>query len=226
MNLLTLGIYTVSDAAKLLRVDKQKIRGWISGYPRARVDPLVENEIGWVDDELSFSFVNLMEMRFIQHFAQYGVRTNSIRRMAQEAKIILHHRHPFATKTIFRTDGRKIFTDIATSENDQHLYDLAAKNWAMGEVIEQSLYAGAIYDPSGDIAGWKPRPSAYSEIIIRPNISFGRPIVERFNIPTRTLHDAFRAEDGSYESVSKWYQVPSDVVRKAVQFETELALGR
>lgn len=225
MELLRSGIYTVSEASRLLRARPERIRGWIAGYPRTNAPPLIKNEIGWLRHTLSFAFVNLMEMRFIQHFSGYGVKVGTIRRLAGEAERILRHSHPFATSTVFKTDGKKIFADIAAETNDRKLYDLAARNWAMADVIAQSLFAGAIYDPSGDISGWHPRHETAPDVVMLPHVSFGQPVIVGHWIPTRTLAEAFHAEGKDCEAVAKWYEIPVALVNQAVRFETELALA-
>ena len=34
VDMLESGIYSVSEASRLLRTSQQKVRGWIAGYPR------------------------------------------------------------------------------------------------------------------------------------------------------------------------------------------------
>jgi hypothetical protein len=53
-----------------------------------------------------------MELRFIARFAKAGVR-HEIRTIMKDAKDILQHPHPFATQTVFKTDGRKIVAQLA-----------------------------------------------------------------------------------------------------------------
>jgi uncharacterized protein (DUF433 family) len=216
------GIYTVSDAARLLRASPQKVRGWVAGYPRTRVEPIIKNDVGWLEGSLAFSFANLMEVRFIQYFAGFGVRVASIRQMAIEARELLRHPHPFATRTVFQTDGKKIFASIAEETGDEKLYDLQSKNWAMLEMIAQSLDEEVKYDPSGDAASWHPRPQ-FSNVVVNPRYSFGKPIVEGYGVPTRALYEAFQAEGESVDSVATWYELPTEIVRTAVRFELELA---
>lgn len=218
--LINRGLYTVGDAARLLRISPQKVRGWVSGYSRTKAPPIIVNDVGWLDDSLAFSFANLMEIRFIQIFAGYGVRVSSIRDMAVEARRLLNHPHPFATKTVFKTDGRKIFADIADRTDDPKLYDLKSKNWAMLEIIAQSLFADVAYDPSGDAANWHPRPQ-FRDVVVDPKLSFGKPVIA--GIPTRILYEAFQAEGDSIESVAEWYGVNPAIVQNAIAFELELA---
>ncbi len=88
LNLLETGIFTVAEASRLIRASEQRVRGWIAGYPR-RGEPILQNELGWLEGKLAFSFTNLMEMRFLAFFAAEGIHLNSLRFMAQEARQIL-----------------------------------------------------------------------------------------------------------------------------------------
>lgn len=222
--LLDRGLYTVGDAARLLRISPQRVRGWIAGYPRTKSGPILNNDVGWLKDSLAFSFANLMEIRFIEHFAALEVRVATIREMAREAEKVLNHPHPFATKTVFQTDGRAIFAETAQVTGDKKLYDLRAKNWAMLDVIEQSLHREVQYDPSGDAAQWLPRPEM-PNIVIHPRVAFGHPTLKNAGVPTRTLFEAFQAEGDDADSVAKWFDITPACVREAVQFEINLAMA-
>lgn len=216
------GIYTVAEASKLLRVTPRRVRGWITGY---KAKPVLQNDIGWLDGSLAFSFANLMEMRFIEFFAKAGVRVSSIRAMAQEAKRILEHPHPFATRTMFRTDGSSILAEISKGiDDDPMLYDLKKKNWAMLPILEQAIITDTEYDPAGDAASWRPRVNTAPNVVIYPKHSFGQPILQKFGVPTRALHAAWNAED-DLGTVAKWFDVPIGLVTEAVTFEHQLATG-
>lgn len=69
---------------------------------------LIENQLARADDETAISVTNLMELRFVALFAAAGVNIRTIRTIMDEAKRTLEHPHPFATRIIFRTDGKKV----------------------------------------------------------------------------------------------------------------------
>lgn len=215
------GIYTVPEAARLLEVSPRKVRGWIAGYPKTKSDPILDNELGVVDNRLAMSFTNLMEVRFINAFSRFGVKVAAIRVMLEEAKELLKHPHPFATKAIFRTDGHKIFVTGAEQTGDKALYDLKSKNWAMHEVIAQSLLEGVEFDADGDAVAYHPREQTPG-VIVRPAWSFGKPVLKGAKIPTRTIFESFCAEEETEESVAHWFGISRDEVREAVKFETLL----
>jgi uncharacterized protein (DUF433 family) len=220
-NLLKTGIYTVSEAAYLVGVSQRKIRGWIDGYPRSNRPPIVDNELGWVEGRLAFSFTNLMEIRFIAFFEKAGVHFWHIRAIMHQVKHELDHPHPFATNIVFRTDGRKVVEEIAASNGITHLFDLRSRNFEMHLVVLESLVEDVVFDPKGDARSWYPRRRTSPHVIVHPRFSFGRPVLERSRIPTRTIADAVRAQ-GKDRAVAMWFEIPESEVREAVKFEAEL----
>ena len=220
-NLLKTGIYTVSEAAYLIGVSKFKIRGWVTGYPKSKRPPIIDNELGWVDGRVAFSFTNLMEIRFIAFFEKAGVHFWHIRSIMQQVKEELEHPHPFATNIVFRTDGRKIIEQIAAKEGVTHFYDLRSRNYEMREVVAETLMDDIVFDPTGLARSWYPRRKIAPNVIVHPSFSFGRPILKDSRIPTRTISNALRAQR-KVRVVAEWFEVPESQVREAEIFETDL----
>jgi hypothetical protein len=110
-DMLRTGIYTVRDAAGLIGVSQQKIRAWIAGWPRTVAAPILDNDLGWVDERLAFSFANLMELRFIAFFEGAGVKLREIRSIMDDVREEMHRPHPFASNIVFKTDGAKIVAE-------------------------------------------------------------------------------------------------------------------
>src|SRR5262249_7032503 len=162
--------------------------------------------------------------RFVEFFAHKGVQVASMRAMATEAQRLLEHPHPFATNTIFKTDGKKIFAAITDSIEDPKLYDLKAKNWAMLPIIEQSLHRDTEYDLKGDAILWRPRINVSPSVVIHPSHAFGKPVLEESGIPTRALSDAFDAE-GDVDTVAEWFEIAPKYVVEAIEFEQRLAMA-
>jgi uncharacterized protein (DUF433 family) len=221
------GVFTVPEAARLLQVTDTRIRGWIEGYKSAHVGPLIEAQLEKHGRSAALTFTNLMEARFIDAFVQLGVHVRTIRAILDEARNFVRHPHPFATDTVFKTDGQKIFAEVETRTGDKHLYDLKKRNWAIREVLGPLLKGEVIYNESGMAQTWRPRPKRAPNVIVDPRFAFGKPIVRGAVVPTATILDAFQAEgdipvDQAYANVASWYQVPIEVVREAVDFEFSL----
>jgi len=220
VSLLDSGIYSVMDARSLIGLHDMRVRRWIDGDRRTNVEAILQNEIGWFGGKLAFSFVNLMEMRFLAFFANEGVQIRSIRVMAEEAKRILKHPHPFATSTVFKTDGKKIYAETHRQTGDEQLYNLYDKNFELKPIIAQSLKEGVVYDPTGLIRAWYPRKDSAPNVIVHPKCAFGRPILRDSGIPTKTLASA--AEVDSVATVARWFEIPKARVDEAINFEKEL----
>ncbi len=219
-NLLETGIFTVAEAAELVGVSERKIRGWIAGYPNGGA-PILKNDLGWLDGQLAFSFSNLMELRFIAFFNKAGVKVREIRAIMEEVRGTISHPHPFATDIVFKTDGKRIVTDIARKNGVHDIYDLKTKNYEMQMVVLASLKDGVIFDPNGDAMAWYPRPAIAPNVIIHPRFSFGRPVLKDSRIPTRTIAEAVKVE-GSEREVAEIYEINEQRVIEAVLFETSV----
>ena len=222
LNLIETGIYSVPEAAKLVGATDRKVRGWVTGYGKGE-GPLIDNQLGWVDGRLAFSFVNLMEIRFIAFFEAAGVRLPNIRAIVTEAKNLMNHPHPFATSIVFRTDGKRILAKIAR-QNGVDLYDLKSRNYEMETVVFRSLKHNVEFNPDGEILYWRPRPQTAPNVIVHPKFAFGQPVLRTSRIPTRTLRDATDAEN-SAEAVAEQFEVPIKQVREAVKFERDLKMA-
>lgn len=220
LNLIETGIYSVPEAAKLIGTTERKVRGWVVGYGKNE-GPLIDNELGWVDGRLAFSFVNLMEIRFVAFFEAAGVRLQHIRKILNEAKDVLRHPHPFSTSIVFRTDGKRILAKIAKENGIGDLYDLKSHNYEMETIVFASLKADVEFDPQGEIRFWRPRPHIAPHVIVHPKFAFGHPVLRESRIPTRALLEAADAE-GSAEMVAELFEVPLKQVREAITFERAL----
>lgn len=220
-DLLETGIYTIPDAAELVGALPASVRVWVEGHT-GKQDPVIENELGKVEGKTAVSFANLMELRFIARFVEAGVRLQEIRRIMSEAKATLNHPRPFATRTVFKTDGRKIVAEIARRNGLMLIYDLKSKNYEMPSVVMKSLLEDVSFDPNGEAIEWRPRPKIAPHVVVHPRIAFGRPVLRPSQIPTETIAKSFNVE-GNTRFVADIFDIPEKHVREAVRFETDLA---
>ncbi|MGH6838217.1 MAG: hypothetical protein ACREDT_05360 [Methylocella sp.] len=219
--LLEIGIYTIPDAAELVGAPQASVRVWVDGHT-GKQDPVIDNQLGRVAGKTAISFANLMELRFIACFVKAGVQLREIRTIMNEAKTTLKHPHPFPTRTVFKTDGRKIVAEIARRNGLMLVYDLRTKNYEMPSVVMKSFLDDVVFDPQGEAIEWKPRPKIAPNVIVHPRIAFGRPVMKPSRIPTEALAKAVKVE-GSAQFVADIFDVPVRHVREAVKFEEHLA---
>lgn len=219
-DLLDAGIFTVPEVAALVQAPADLVRTWIIGRPD-RQTAVIDNQLGRVGGKVAISFANLMELRFVARFAKEGIKLREIRKIMTEAKELMgKHPHPFATRLVFRTDGKKILADTV-SKNGHDLYDLRSRNFEFWDVVADSLKEDIVFDPQGEAAAWYPRRTLAPNVVVNPAFSFGRPTLKQSHIPTETLADAVKAE-GSARVVAKLFEVPEKQVYEAVKFQRDL----
>ena len=220
------GSYTLSDAARLTGMRRQRLKRWVCGYEyrrgeQIRSSPAVRNpELPTVDDEILLSFADLIEVRFINAFLNRGISLRKIRIVSDSAAVLVKSSHPFSSKR-FKTDGRTIFLhEVVEQTGEEWLLDLLKNQYAFKQVVWQSLYKGLEYDSDEDVRRWFPM-FPKRRIVIDPRRRFGGPITDRGGIPTATLADAVESE-GSVDRVAKWYELARSDVADAVAFENSL----
>ncbi|MFE0752700.1 hypothetical protein ACFW16_02015 [Inquilinus sp. NPDC058860] len=217
--LLGIGLYTPSDAERLIRVPAGKISRWLKGHSirGKHYEPLWRPQIDLDDDRVYLGFRDLMEMRTAHAFMERGVSAIAIRRAISEASRLVDDERPLSTKK-FKTDGRAIFLEIVREDGGTQLVDIFRKQYAFQKIIEQSL---ADVDFDGIAPGrWWPATRAKG-IVVDPARSFGQPIDEESGVPTTTLAAALQAE-GGIEAAARAWQVKPSAVRRAADFETAL----
>jgi uncharacterized protein (DUF433 family) len=224
------GFYTIPEAAKLIAVgNEQRIRGWLKGYPRRYVGPLLVRDFEPINRKEELSFLDLMEVRFVEHFRAAGVKANSLRRAAERLRSEFKLPHPFASERVVlvadKTDVfvEKILKTSAEEQEDRQLLSLLTDNYVIYEAIKRSLIPGLRFDSSTRLVkSWKPRPDQFPKINIDPRVAYGQPAVPE-GVPTAALYEAWLAEDEDYDAVAYWYELPTPIVKEAVEFEKALA---
>ena len=228
-NPLAKGFYTVPEAARLIRIGSaRRIYGWLRGYPKSNVGPLLNRDYEPIGEDEELSFLDLMEVRFVERFREAGCKVAALRRAADRLRAEVATEHPFAYRPFLLVADKadvfvkEVFKKSAEETGDIRLRSLVTNNYAMYEAIKQSLLPGVSFDTASDfVSQWTPIPERFPDVKIDPRIAYGHPTLPN-GIPTSTLNDAWRAEHGNADKVAYWYGVSSNDVRNAVQFENAL----
>jgi uncharacterized protein (DUF433 family) len=61
-------------------------------------------------------------------------------------------------------------------------------------------------------------------IVVDPRKNFGQPTVVTEGIPTQNLARSYKANGSSLDEVARWYEISSESVREAVEYEQSLAV--
>lgn len=225
-SLVGIGLYTVAEASRLTRVPSRRITRWVRGYTYKIGQDERASEAVWrsalreYDGFTILSFMDLIEVRFIDAFRRHGVSWKTIRLAAQRAREISNQVYPFATRR-FKSDGRSIFAELGVKTRNRRLIDLAKNQYEFHQVVSPSLYVGLEFTDGDQICRWWPLGTR-RRIVIDPRRSFGQPIVAREGVPTAILAAAYKVEE-SVDRVAKWYDVEPRAVRDAVEYEQKLA---
>jgi uncharacterized protein (DUF433 family) len=214
------GFYTVSEAARLLGIEsKQRITRWLLP-PKNGGEPIIMRDYPKAGREHEISFLDLMEVRFVEHFRRTKISLQSLRVAAQNARAELGVAHPFATSNVkFQSDRKRVFLETARATGDRELLDLMTKQAAIYDVIEQSFERDLEFDVDGFARLWRPAPAVAPNVVVAPSFAFGRPTISERRVPTSTLFQAWKANENDAQLVSDWFEVAEAAVDEAVRFE-------
>lgn len=217
---LNAGFFSVRSVSVLLDIHPRTIKGWLDGYKNSKSGPMVARDF---KDSVTISFLDLMELRFIEFFRSQKVSTHTIRLAAERARSEWRVEHPFAlSKAKYLTDRRRIFAQIAEESGDKPTWEMASGQHEMWEVIESIIAKGVEFDPNTQLAlSWKPRLE-FPDVVVDPKVAFGSPVIERRGVPTSVLFKQWKAE-GRKSAVADWFNVSEAEVETAVDFELSIA---
>jgi hypothetical protein len=151
------GFYTVREAARLLGIDRsERITRWLTP-PANGALPVILRDYPKVGAQQELSFLDLVEVRFVEHFRQQQISLQALRKAAANARAALDVSHPFATSGVkFQTDRKRVFLETAKEVGDPHLLDLMTNQLVIYETIERLLERNLEFDISGFARQWWP----------------------------------------------------------------------
>jgi uncharacterized protein (DUF433 family) len=219
------GFYTVKEAARLLDISNSGIIvNWLKGRAGQTVGPVIHRQYQPIGKAQELSFLDLIEVRFIDHFRKQDYSLQSLRKAADVARSELKVEHPFALFGVkFIGERKNIFLSVAKAEGDKKLLNLVTKQYAIYKVLESVLERSVVFDPTSGLAQrWKPRDKAFPHIVVDPTIAYGQPSVEGHRVSTDAIFSSWKAENGDIEAVADWFAIDKALAKEAVEFELAL----
>jgi uncharacterized protein (DUF433 family) len=219
------GIYTLTTAAKILKMPPKKMRRWINGYTYQKnmvchsYNPLFKTEYEYDPNDVVISFLDLAELLFINNFVQCGISIQKIRKAAIIASNLLETSHPFAIRKMF-IDGKSIFAEIAQKENDTSLLDLINEQFQLGKIIEPLLYKRIDFGNDKYAERWWPLGKK-ENIVLDPTRNMGQPILNNYNVKTELIYELYKTNH-SISEISNWYELDKNAIQAAINFEESL----
>jgi len=224
VSFLSRGIYSLPEASRLTKVSKGRIRRWLKGYDyrvgeaRRHSDAVWQGGFEPIDGKIALSFLDLVEIRFVEEFLRAGVSWKTMRKTRARAREELETEHPFCSNR-FVTDGEKILLREAKDNDDQILIDLLSNQQEFRRIVEPFLKQ--LEFAEDQLARWWPLGKDHS-VVIDPLRNFGQPTAVSSGVPTQVLASSLRANK-SVEEVTRWYEVLPEEVKDAAAFEESLA---
>jgi uncharacterized protein (DUF433 family) len=179
--------------------------------------PIWKGQLEEVSGKIAVGFRDLMEIRFVNAFIDAGVSWKTMRIAHEAAKQKLGSDHPFCTHT-FATDGRAILLEQAAASGDACFVDITSNQREFEKIVAPFLKE---LDFEHGYARWWPLGKERS-VVLDPVRNLGQPSVAASGVPTRVLARSVKANAGSAEEVARWYEVSTDEVRDALEFEASL----
>lgn len=213
---LGLGLYSIPQASRLLRMSSAKLRRWLQ-----EDSSIVSRQ---VDDD-TLTFLELMELHFIKMFRDEGVSLQTVRGAAKMAAKRFHTDYPFAVRQ-FDTNGKTIFATLikesSDSRKDRVFVEDLEKGQYVFEQIARPFFRKLEYNRTHDQLALRYWPlELKGRIVLDPERNFGQPIDHPTGVPTATIYDALLAGEEPV-MVARWFDIPIEAVQRASQFEKSL----
>lgn len=209
------GIYSVQEAARLLRVDSRKVGNWANGYTYKRKQDIgAQLPVLQSDRTLPkvINFRELFELMAVRDLRKLDVKLETIRSVSRTLSEKLDTPYPFASEKIFR-DGNKLLVQHGSDYIQPDTGQIVMERFS--DMVDELTFE------DGVVEAWKPK-LGQNDVIVDPNLLFGDPAVVGRRLSTRTIMNLFKAEK-NLAVVAEEYDLTTEQVEHVIRFELSLA---
>jgi uncharacterized protein (DUF433 family) len=211
-------LYTVGEAARLLRLPSSKLRRWLEGFtasgrfyePVIRPEPTGSDIVTWAE---------FVEAGFLREYRDKRVSLQYLRPVIDEMRKQFKVRYPLAHfKPLVDTSSRQLVLGIqqaAHLEDDLALLVRLPSGQLQWAAAVQAFLDKVEFDAEGIAERMRPLGKA-SPVVIDPEVTFGVPQVK--GIRTEVIAESY-AETGLWERVAHDWHLSVDDVQAALQWE-------
>lgn len=206
---LYLPAYSVADAARYARTQRQTVAYWHYG---SRLAPALPGK----QPRKPLSYLQLVEVAFVATFRKLGVSLQRIRKARDYLSQTFSSEFPFAELRL-QTEGRHVLLDLLQIEPDAQLDHLIVAD-ASGQIAWQPLIGErfAEFDYEEGLALIWHVAGRGSPILIDPRISFGAPTIR--GLPTWVLKGR-RIAGESVKELQDDFVLSQEDILQALAFE-------
>lgn len=210
--------YHPSEVARLVGMHPARVRRWLGTNPYATGGGIV---VRAPDDTPGLaSFLDLVELELLRALSAEGFSYNQLRDLVFEAAHVLECDHPLA-RNQHLLEGHRIFLPLDQAKTKKILQLGTGGQMAFDEVVKERART-LDFDATGLARRWWPLGRDH-QVVVDPEVRYGRPVIAGTGIGTAALSDLYRAENGNAYRVAELYEVPVETVLEAFKFETREA---
>jgi len=217
-DVLQLQLYTVGEAARLLRLSSTKLRRWLEGFtvggrfyqPVIRPEPTHSDVVTWAE---------FVEAGFLREYRAKRVSLQHLRPVIDEMRREFEVPYPLAhLKPLVDTSKRQLVLSMQQELNLEDELKLLVRlpggqlQWA---APVRAFLDKVDFDAKGVVERMHPLGKA-SPVVIDPEVTFGIPQVK--GIRTEAIAESY-AEDGSLERAARDWRLSAKEVEAALQWE-------
>lgn len=213
---LGIGVYTLPDIARLLKLPYHRVYRWVNTYWDGELGELFEERYSWeTNGSKAVSFHTLIELFVMMQLTEAGVPARSILKAHKELSSSRDTRFPFAQKSIIqnmRTGHKKIYFELI---GDTVCLD-GTKQLQL-EFIHEFITRLEFGDDDMAIRFWP--MGKESAIVVDPLRSFGQPVIGNSNINPESIYGHIKAGDPPVY-IAAVFNITEQEVSDAVAFCT------
>ena len=214
-------VYSLADAAEILRVSPSTLLWWLDGGERRRREypPVLRTE---PTGERSLTWAEFVEAGLLRQYRRdLGVRLHEIRRFVVALREELGVEHPLAHARPWAGEGQRLLVRF------QQECDLPGDLWLIAPVSGQLILLPPAesflrrVEWDGDLpVAWRPHDDAASPVRCRPGRRFGRPAIG--GVSTAAIFEHLVGGE-SEDEVADQFDLDVGNVRWALAYETSRA---
>lgn len=203
------GIFSASDAAKILNISPQKARYWFNYYLKQKHFQSEYRYYFTFDKTVAVNFLTLMEMYVFYSLKERNISIRTIINAHKYLSSFLNTPYPFAHKSLY-TDGGNLLID-----HNSDFFSTDGKEQYKLRLELDKFFQKISFSPDGNAQSFHPL-GLNNSVVVDPNHQFGTPTIKGTNIKVKTIIDLYNAGEKK-KTIAELYHISlkqiNDVIR-------------
>jgi uncharacterized protein (DUF433 family) len=209
------GVYTLPDAAMILRLPLSRLRSWVGAYLESVNEHVPILQSWGTGRNRGFNFHVLIEAYTVYSLRKLGVSLQKIRIARDTLGEFRKTSYPFAVQGILGGGGKVLF-DLQDTSPQAILNLDKGKQLEFAQIIEP-FYTRLDFNDASLLAERFWPLGRNSNIVVDPHHAFGRPVIFGTNLTAETLADLVDAGEEKID-IAAQYDISIFAVQEAHDF--------